>query len=106
MHSTTSRAPLTFASACNRGYLKTGSIFGSVVAFVREVRLPVGIHLLTLLIELGRDCELVMRHLRSGVHDALGRVEYEQLQVWGYLEVLPRDRDVFFIDPENQMRRA
>src|SRR5262249_56865184 len=71
------------------------------LALVREVRLPVSIYLLTLLIELAGFCELVMVHPRGGVQDTLGGVEYEQPHVRGYLEGLPGDRDVFFIDPEN-----
>src|SRR5262245_65501055 len=42
-----------------------------------------------------------MVHPRGGVQDTLGGVEYEQPHVRGYLEGLPGDRDIFFIDPEN-----
>ena len=44
---------------------------------------------------------MVFACLRGGVHDGLGGVEHEQVHVRGYLEVLPGDRDVFFVDPEN-----
>lgn len=47
------------------------------MAIVREVRLPVGIHLLTLLIEVARGRELIFVHLRGSVHGALGGVEHE-----------------------------
>jgi hypothetical protein len=56
---------------------KKGSAVGSVAATVREVRLPVGIHLLTLLIEVARGRELIFVHLRGSVHDAFGGVEHE-----------------------------
>ena len=72
-----------------------GSTVGSVVAFVREVRLPVGIHLLTLLIELAGGRELVIGSPAAGWWRA------QQVRGRGYLEVLPGDRNVFFIDPEN-----
>jgi hypothetical protein len=78
-----------------------GSTVGSVFAFVREMRLPVGIHLLTLLIKVAGGGELVFAHLRGSVHGALGGVEHEQVPGRGDLEVLPGDRDVFFIEPEN-----
>ena len=80
---------------------KKGSTVGSVVAFVREVCFPVGVHLLALPIELASCCELVIVHLRCGVQDVPGSVEYEQLHVRGYLEGLPGDRNIFFIKPKN-----
>jgi hypothetical protein len=58
--------------------LKRGSTVGSVVAFVREVRLPVGVHLLTLLIEAAGRRELVFAHLRGSVHGRLGGANYRQ----------------------------
>src|SRR5665213_1937091 len=105
MHSSTSHAPLTFTSASIRGALKMRSILGSFVAVVRKVCCPVGIHLLALLIELARGCKLVMAHSRSGVHGALRGVEHQQVNVRGYLEVLPGNRDVFVADPENPAPR-
>ena len=44
---------------------------------------------------------MVFACLRGGVQDALSGVKHEQLHVRGYLEVLPGNRDVFFINPEN-----
>ena len=77
-----------------------GSTVGSVVAFVREMRLPIGIHLLTLLLKLALGRELVMVHLWGGIQCAFGGLEHEQVHVRGYLEVLPGNRNVFFTDPE------
>src|ERR1039458_5793258 len=101
MHSTAWLAPLTFVFPADRWCLKVGSTVGSVGGLDREVRLPVGINRLALLIELAGRRELVMVHLRGGRHDRLGGVEHEKVRVRGYLEVSPGDRDVFFIDPEN-----
>jgi len=56
-----------FSCPTNRGYLKTRSIFGSVGGFVREVRFPIGIHLLALLIELAVGRKLVFAHLWGGL---------------------------------------
>jgi hypothetical protein len=78
-----------------------GSTVGSVVAFVREVRLPVGIHLLALLIEVPGGREFAFAHLRGSVHGGLGGVEHEQVPGRGDLEVPPGDRNLIFIESEN-----
>src|SRR5580698_2890851 len=101
MHSTALPAPFALVSPTDGWHLRVASIAGSVGNLDFEVRLPVGIDRLTLLIELTVRCELVLIHPRGGLHDRLGAVEHEQVRVRGYLEVIPGNRNVFFIDPEN-----
>src|SRR5665213_1325366 len=91
-------APLASSAPRMRSRLRS-SVDSAGVA--RKMRFPVRVHLLALLIELPRGGELVMAHPRTGFHDAFGGVEHQEASVRSYLEILPGNRHVIFIDPEN-----
>src|SRR5665213_692631 len=101
MHATTFHGLLRSSVLRIAGYGRSRSTARPVGSVIREVRFPVRVHRPALLIESAGRGELVMTHLRAGRHDASGGVEHQKARVRGYLEVIPRNRHVFFIDPKN-----
>ena len=65
------------------------------------MRLPVGIDILILLVEVARRRELVFAYLWRFAQGVLRGGEHEQVQVRGNLKGRPGNRDIFFINAED-----
>src|SRR5664280_2669659 len=95
MHFVALRSPSILCCAPIAG--GENEVSGSFVAFVRQMRLPVGIDLLTLLLKVSVGREFIMADLWSCIHGILGSVEHEQIRVRARLEVFPGNREASIV---------